>query len=217
MGALRPWQLSVLIHALISVAFVVLTKISLPAPEVYEVPIYTEPFEIQKLTEVKDEKPKIVLKSINEQTSNQPSREVFGANRNSYTDESVNDAEAVSAKKGNTLAKSTDSETLKNEDADSLPTPTEEYLVSQMPQVISEVRPVYPKEARDKKIEGKVVMDILVDQKGFVRQANVVEGEEIFRTGAIQAMKKFKFKAAEVDGRAVAVKIRYTLRFLLEY
>jgi outer membrane biosynthesis protein TonB len=60
-------------------------------------------------------------------------------------------------------------------------------------------------------------MDILVDQNGVVRQANVVEGEDIFRMGAIDAMKKFKFKAAEVDGRAVAVKIRYTLRFLLEY
>jgi TonB family protein len=217
MSALRPWQLSILLHALLAGAFVILTKISLPAPEVYEVPIYTEPVEIQKLTEVKEEKPKIVLKSVNEQTSFQSAREVFGANRNSYTDDSVNEAEAVRAKKGNTLAKSTDSEALKDDDATSLPEPTEEYLVSRMPKVISEVRPVYPKEARDKKIEGKVVMDILIDQNGVVRQANVVEGEDIFRTGAIDAMKKFKFKAAEVDGRAVAVKIRYTLRFLLEY
>lgn len=217
MSALRPWQLSILLHALLAGGFVILTKISLPVPEVYEVPIYSEPVEIQKLTEIKEEKPKVVLKSVNEQTSTKPAREVFGANRNSYTDDSVNDAEAVSAKKGNTLAKSTDSETLRDDDADSLPTPTEEYLVSQMPKVISEVRPVYPQEARDKKIEGKVVMDILVDQKGVVRQATVVEGEDIFRKGAIEAMRMFKFKAAEVDGRAVAVKIRYTLRFLLEY
>lgn len=212
-----PWQLSFLFHALLAGAFVVLTKISLPVSDVYEVPIYTEPVEVQKLTEVKDEKPKVVLKSINEQTSTLPSREVFGANRNSYTDESVSEAEAVSAKKGNTVAKATDFEILRDEDADALPSPTEEYLVSEMPRVVSEVRPEYPKEARDKKIESKVVMDILIDQKGNVRQANVVAGEEIFRQGALAAIRKFRFRPAMVEGKSVAVKIRYTLNFELEY
>ena len=214
---LGHWQLSLLLHALIAGAFVVLTKISLPVPDVYEVPIYSEPLEVQKLTEVKDEKPKVVLKSINEQKSVLPSREVFGANRNSYTDNTVNDTEAVSAKKGNTVAKASDSEILKDDDADALPTPTEEYLVSEMPRVVSEVRPEYPKEARDKKIESKVVMDILIDQNGNVRQASVVSGDEIFRPGALVAIKKFRFRPAMVEGKSVAVKIRYTLNFELEY
>jgi protein TonB len=86
-----------------------------------------------------------------------------------------------------------------------------------MPRVLSEVRPAYPKEAKDKGLEGPVVMDILIDQGGKVRQVSVVEGEGLFRTGAIEAMKKFLFKPAMVDGKPVAVKIRYTLRFQLEY
>lgn len=217
MARLGPWQLSFILHAVLAGAFVVLTKLSLPVPDVYEVPIYTEPLEVQKLTEVKEEKPKVVLKSINEQATALPTREVFGANRNSYTDDSVNEAEAVSAKKGNTVAKTTDTEILNAEDADALPTPTEEYLVSEMPRVVSEVRPEYPKEARDKKIESKVVMDILIDQNGNVRQANVVSGEQIFRQGALAAIKKFRFRPAMVEGKSVAVKIRYTLNFELEY
>lgn len=214
---LNPWQLSLLIHALVAAVFVTLTKISIPVPETYEVPIVSEPVEVQNLTEIKEEKPKVILKSVNAPEEGKKVREVFGANRNSYTDSDVSDAEAVSAKKGNTLAKTTDKEVLTSEDADTLPTPTEEYLVSQMPKVLNEVRPEYPKEARDKKIEGKVVMDILVDQNGVVRTASIVDGEKMFYPGALEAIKKFSFSPAQVDGKPVAVKIRYTLRFQLEY
>lgn len=217
MEALRPWQISFLVHALLAGAFLLITRIQLPPEDVTQVPIYTEPVEVQKLTEIKEEKPKVVLKSVNEPESTKPAREVFGANRNSYTDTSVSDAEAVDAKKGNTLAKAADKTVLQDEDASSLPTPTEEYLVSEMPQVLSEVRPEYPKEAKDKKLEGKVVLDILVDQAGVVRQANIVEGNPIFRAGALEAMKKFRFRPAKVEGKPVAVKIRYTLNFELEY
>lgn len=218
MLVLRPWQVSFIAHFLLAVGLVVVMNIRVPDKEIIEVPIeISEPKEVQNLTEVK-EKPKVVLKSVNESVpDDKPAREVFGASRRSHTDESVSNAEAVSAKKGNTLAKSADKEVLKDSDADSLPTPTEEYLVSEMPSVLSEVRPTYPKEARDQRLEGAVVMDILIDEAGTVRQASIVEGPEIFRPGALEAIKKFKFRPAKVDGKPVAVRIRYTLRFELEY
>lgn len=217
MARFHPWQISVFVHAALAGIFAILTMITLPEPETFDVPVVIAPEEVQNITEIKEEKPKVVLKSINEPEAGKTTREVFGANRNSYTDESVNDAEAVAAKKGNTLAKSTDEKVLTSDDADALPTPTEEYLVNQMPQVINEVRPAYPQEARDKKIEGKVVLDILIDKEGRVRQATVVDGEEIFRKGALEAIRKFLFRPASVDGGPVAVKIRYTLNFELEY
>ena len=102
-------------------------------------------------------------------------------------------------------------------DAGSLPTPTEEYLVSEMPVVLSEVRPVYPKEAKEKQLEGAVALDVLIDDKGTVRQVSVIDGPEIFRSGALDAMKKFRFKPAKIDGKPVAVRIRYSLNFKLEF
>ncbi len=215
--ALKPWQTSLLVHLSLALGFFFLTQVRLPVSEVYEIPVVvTGPEEVQNLTEVK-EKPKVVLKSVNEPAPEaKAAREVFGASRNSHTDASVGD-DGVEAKKGNTLAKESDQEVLKDSDADSLPTPTEEYLVSEMPSVLSEVRPVYPKEARAQQLEGPVVMNILIDETGKVRQVTVVEGDELFRPGAMEAMKKFKFKPAQVDGKPVAVKIRYTLRFQLEY
>ncbi len=205
-------------HGGLAILFLMILRVPSFEVEKIEVPIQVEaPLVPQQLTKV-IEKPKVVLKSVNETPKTLgPKREVFGASRKSHTDDSVNEREAVDAKKGNTLTKASDKEILQDSDADSLPDPTEEYLVSEMPTVLEEVRPAYPKEARDQRLEGAVVMDILIDQNGLVRKAQVVEGLTLFVNGALEAIKKFKFKPAEVDGRPVAVNIRYTLRFQLEY
>jgi TonB family protein len=214
--ALSPsFRNSVLIHMAL-VALFVLVALN-PRRETYIVPIdVAVPSSPQALEEVK-EKPKVALKTMNTPIPTAaPVREIFGASRNSHTDSSPG-ADGIDVKKGNTLAKASDSEKLKDTDADSLPTPTEEYLVSEMPSVLNEVKPVYPKEAREKQIEGKVALDVLIDDKGVVRQASVIEGPEIFRANALSAMKLFKFRPALVDGKSVAVRIRYTLNFELEY
>ena len=218
MEALKSWQVSFLFHLLIVALFVSVSLMRITPVEFYEVPIeISEPKDIQNIAEVKDE-PKVVLKSVNEPVPEaKAAREVFGASRNSYTDESVNADEGVVAKKGNTLAKAVDNTTLLDSDATALPTPTEEYLVSEMPILISEIRPVYPKEAKDQRLEGAVALDVLIDEVGAVRNVSVIDGPEVFRSGALEAMKRFKFKAAQVDGKAVAVRIRYVLNFKLEY
>jgi len=216
--ALRPWQVSFFYHLAAASLVMVVALLRLPSSEVYEIPIeMNEPQEIQNITEVK-ELPRVVLRTVNEPLPDaKPTREIFGANRNSYTDESVSRAEGVEAKKGNTLAKAVDETVLLDSDASGLPTPTEEYLVSVMPVVLSEVRPVYPEEAKEKRIEGAVALDVLIDQVGVVRKASIIDGPEIFRAVALNAMKRFKFKPAQVDGKPVAVRIRYVLNFKLEY
>lgn len=217
--ALRPWQLSFLFHGLLAVLFLLLTKVP-SRKEVINIPLEINIPQKTQVLEKKESKPQVVLKSVNTRPQieeSKPARQVFGASRDSYTDEKVDSSVAVAAKKGNTLAKEVDQEVLTDEDPTSLPTPTEEYLVSEMPSVLSEVKPVYPREARNERVEGAVEMDILIDSQGAVRQVVVVEGPEVFRSVAIEAMKKFKFRPARVDGNPVAVKIRYTLRFELEY
>ena len=217
LDSFKPWQISFFYHSIFVglMFFFILFKPVIN--ETYEIPIAPPaPLEVQNLAEVTKE-PKVVLKSVNEPLPTQgKAREVFGASRESYTDSSLGD-QGVEAKKGNTLAKASDKEVLLDSDATSLPTPTEEYLVSEMPVVLSEVRPIYPSTAKEKQLEGAVALDVLIDDQGLVRQVSVIEGPEIFRSGAIEAMKKFRFKPAKVDGKAVAVRIRYTLNFKLEY
>jgi protein TonB len=141
-------------------------------------------------------------------------RAVFGQSRKAITSEAP---EAVESKAGNTLAKDPDKDLLKPEDPDSLPVPTEEYMVTQMPELAQEVRIPYPSEAKRKGAEGAVVMDLLIDSSGKVRDAQLVQGPEgSLNAAAMQAIHGFLFKPARIQDKAVAVKIRYAYRFVLE-
>lgn len=214
----NPWSLSFIFHVFFIIIIILITKFDSSDIQITNIPLIEVevPKEVQNIKKM-DDRPKVAIKSVNqpEQTKT-PQREIFGISRESYTDENVG-REGVEAKRGNTLAKELDETTLSESDATTLPTPTEEYLVSEMPSVLNEVRPVYPREAREYQLEGVVVMDVLIDDRGVVRQVEVVDGENVFRPGAIEAMKKFTFKPAKIEGRPVAVRIRYSLKFLLEY
>ncbi len=141
-------------------------------------------------------------------------RKVFGVSRNAITSDEP--GPGVDVKQGNTVATAPDEKKLNDSDATSLPIPTDEYLVSKMPSVAAEVRIPYPPEAREKKIEGKVVMELLIDAEGKVRSATVLSGPGFgLNEAALEAIYRFKFKPAEVDGKPVAVKIPYTYNFVL--
>jgi protein TonB len=210
---LSSWQSSLAIHGMILVLGVGVILWPKRPVEFIEVPIYQEtvPENLQVL-KPETQKP-VVLKSVNAPTpSKLPARAIFGASKNSYTSEDG----VAEAKRGNTLAKAVDATVLTKDDAEALPTPTDEFLVSQMPVVLSEVKPIYPPQAREARQEGSVVVDALIDAKGLVRQVQVVEGADVFREAALAALRQFRFKPALVEGRPVAVRIRYTLRFRLE-
>jgi protein TonB len=143
-------------------------------------------------------------------------RSVFGLSRKSMTAPRT-DSAAPDLKAGNTVAKAPDNNPLKPSDADSLPIPTEEYLVTEMPSLAQEVRIPYPPEARQRGIQGSVVMDILIDAEGHVRDAGLLQGpDESLNQAAIKAVRGFVFKPARVDDKPVAVRIRYAYRFVLE-
>ncbi len=217
MNSLSPKTISISLHLFVVLLFIFFSRLGLVQQNTIQVPVvFSPPLDAMNLKEVKADE-KIVLKSVNKpQNNTQPTREVFGLNRNSYTDDTLGST-GIEVKKGNTITKAADNVVLKDTDSDSLPTPTEEYLVSQMPRVLSEVKPTYPQLAKDNKKEGAVVLSVLIDEKGVVRQVEVIEGDDIFKNEALQAMKRFKFSPALVNGKSVTVKIRYVINFKLEF
>ncbi len=139
-------------------------------------------------------------------------REVFG-----ISPKAVSSEQGEEVKAGNTVAKAPDQEVLKPGDADALPVPSEEYLVTSMPELKSEVRVPYPPECRRKGIQGAVVMDLLIDASGKVREVTLVEGPHAeLNAAAVTAAKGFQFTAALIQNKPVAVRIRYVYRFVLE-
>lgn len=59
---------------------------------------------------------------------------------------------------------------------------------------LKQVDPEYPPAARSVRASGKVVVRILVNKKGDVVQACVVEGHPLLRATSVEAAKQWKFK-----------------------
>jgi protein TonB len=140
-------------------------------------------------------------------------REVFGVKRKTMTSEKG----TVEAKIGNTLTKKEDDKKLKDDESDSLPSPAEEFLITSMPRAINEIRPVYPEWAKQQKISGSVIFEILIDKNGTVRQATLLRGlNPKLDQLAKEAILKFKFKPAFIEKEPAAVRIKYAIKYLLE-
>lgn len=139
-------------------------------------------------------------------------REVFGISPKSVASDVGEEVKA-----GNTVAKAPDQEVLKPGDPDALPVPSEEYLVTSMPELKSEVRVPYPPEARKRGISGAVIMNLLIDTLGKVREVSLIEGPAAeLNAAALAAAKGFQFSPAMIRDKPVAVRIRYVYRFVLE-
>jgi periplasmic protein TonB len=144
-------------------------------------------------------------------------RQVFGANRKSIQSENPT-ADTVEIKAGNTVAKEMDDLKLDANDADSIPIPADDYLVTSMPVLVSQVRIPYPAKAKKAGVEGAVVMDMIIDDQGKVRQVSLVRGPGYdLNDAALEAMKQVQFRPGKIGEKSVAVKFRYTYRFVLDH
>ncbi|MGZ3723965.1 MAG: TonB family protein, partial [Bdellovibrionales bacterium] len=138
-------------------------------------------------------------------------RQIFGVSRKAVTAEN-----GLDTKQGNTLAKAPDNEKLLPSDADSIPIPTEDYLVTSMPQLEREVVIPYPPEVKKRGVQGAVIMDLIIDSGGRVRKADLVNGPDPeLNAAAVNAALGFKFKPAMIQDKPVAVKIRYAYKFVI--
>lgn len=86
------------------------------------------------------------------------------------------------------------------------------------PKPISAIRPVYPEIAQEAGIEGVVVVQAFIDQKGRVKETIILKG--IPNTGldeaAMEAIRKTRFRPAKQRERAVGVWISIPVNFKLK-
>jgi protein TonB len=71
------------------------------------------------------------------------------------------------------------------------------------PRPIKSPRPQYPQEAFIKKIEGTVLVEILIDAQGNVSRARVVQSVPLLDAAALQTVYQWKFMPAIKHGRPV--------------
>lgn len=84
------------------------------------------------------------------------------------------------------------------------------------PVVVSRVPPTYPEEARKNRVQGRVVLEAVIDEKGSVLTVEAVESPDPMLTdAAIEAVKKWTYRPATKNGRPVRVSFTVTVAFKL--
>jgi protein TonB len=99
--------------------------------------------------------------------------------------------------------------------------PRSEFDLSQVdtqPQLVGRVHPTYPYEARQKNLQGVVIVRFLVDAEGRVTRASVVEARpaQVFEQAALDAVRKWRFQPARIDSERVATWMSVPIRFKMD-
>lgn len=80
-------------------------------------------------------------------------------------------------------------------------------------QLVYRVAPVYPAQARLLRIEGTVILAATVMEDGTVRDIKVVEGSPVLAQSAVEAVKHWRYKPYELEGRPVKNETRIAVDF----
>lgn len=86
------------------------------------------------------------------------------------------------------------------------------------PRAINTIQPDYPATAVDREIEGSVVLLLLIDESGKVKEASVAEAqpEDIFDESALAAFRIARFIPAQKNGRAVKSRVLIRVSYELD-
>jgi TonB family protein len=192
------WKISLLSHFLIFLLFRLVLWLSPSQPNTIRIQVIDSSFEPRRAPMI--------------QMQTKPKTEPKNRSHND-----MNGPKSPQVKTGNTSTKTADNFDVRKGEDESLPIPKDDYLVTSMPVLDNEYRIPYPTEAKKKNISGVVVMDLLIDKFGKVREVKLFSGPGGgLDEAAMEAVKNFRFVPAMIQNQAVAVKIRYGYRFVLE-
>lgn len=78
---------------------------------------------------------------------------------------------------------------------------------------IKTVKATYPDEAREKQLQGQVMVKMLVSETGDVEQVDVISGDPILAKAAVEAAKQWKFKPFIRHGKPTEVSAKWPFDF----
>jgi TonB family protein len=93
--------------------------------------------------------------------------------------------------------------------------PLQMRLASNVPRAISQAPPAYPQAAIDQRVEGNVVLHILIGVDGAVAEVGAMSGPEVLATAAIEAVKGWKYQPIRLNVGPVQQDPTVTLNFVL--
>ena len=82
-----------------------------------------------------------------------------------------------------------------------------------MPELISRDRAVYPDAAKPERMEGQVIVEVVVDKEGKATRPRVITLPSIFDQSALQASTTYRYKPAMKNGQPVSVTMNIIIVF----
>jgi TonB family protein len=80
-------------------------------------------------------------------------------------------------------------------------------------QLVKSVPPAYPPIAKSQHISGNVTLDALIDASGNVAELKVISGPPLLHRAALDAVKQWKYSAAQLDGSPTSMHLTVTVQF----
>lgn len=81
--------------------------------------------------------------------------------------------------------------------------------------LIHQVTPVYPQEAKSAHIQGNVILHAIIGKDGHIQNVNLMEGVCLLSEPAIEAVKDWRYRPVSIDGEPVEVDTTITVVFKL--
>jgi TonB family protein len=91
-------------------------------------------------------------------------------------------------------------------------TPTTPEFETRAPRLMYQISPDYPAQARERSVSGLVKLEITIAETGFVRNSKVLSGNPVLARSAVQAVGKWVYEPALVNGRpsSVTTEVEFT-------
>jgi protein TonB len=86
----------------------------------------------------------------------------------------------------------------------------------QAPRKTVDVAPRYPALARETRVEGTVILDVIIDERGTVASTRVLKSVALLDQAAIDAVQQWKFTPARLNGEAIPIVMTVTVTFRLQ-
>ena len=82
--------------------------------------------------------------------------------------------------------------------------------------LLASIPPSYPTLAKTQHVSGDVKVDALIDTNGRVTTMKVISGPTLLHQSAMDALRQWKYQAATLDGKPVAMHLTVTIQFRLQ-
>jgi TonB family protein len=85
------------------------------------------------------------------------------------------------------------------------------------PVVVYKIQPQYTEEAKAAKVQGSVLLKVLVDERGNAQDVQVARSlDQGLDQNAVEAVKQWRFSPATTDGKPVSVSANIEVNFKLQ-